>query len=480
MNDDLKILITGTLNAGKSIGEINTAIKGIEKKLDKVKLNIKLDDNLSKTLNDFTKATEKLLSSNSALGKSFREEETVIKNIDGTVDKVNRKFMRTGEIIEKTTKIVDKNKQATNSETDAINKQTIALDKLGEAQKKVTRTNAQGDVLGKTQTFKSGNTDTTVNLDRNNNVTGSKVVENLAKERQQTEQLNISKQKLRDTLRQLDNEGKVSAANLTKLNRAIDNSQNIRQIKSLEDNLKNLNRIRENEHKLELARQKAQLDVQKIKNTHGGYVDNSGLDKYTASVNSLTPRTANLNKELQKNSMQFQQVAQNARSAAGAAQQAGMGFGEMFSTAMTKFPVWMLASTAFFLPLQGLASIRDRLIEIDTQMVGLQRVMDMPDFKFTELLNEAVDASDQLASKLTDVLSIMNDFGRMGFNETELVDMTKTAQMLQNISDLDATQSVDTLTSAMLNFNIAAEDSVIIADKLNEVDNNFAINKTVA
>jgi TP901 family phage tail tape measure protein len=116
-----------------------------------------------------------------------------------------------------------------------------------------------------------------------------------------------------------------------------------------------------------------------------------------------------------------------------------------------------------------------RLIEIDTLMTDIRRVMNMPDFKFTQLLEEAVGTSDELSSKLNDVLKIMGDFGRMGFGENQLVDITKTAQVLQNISDLDASSSVDTLTSAMLNFNIAAEDSITIADKLNEVDNNYAI-----
>lgn len=116
-----------------------------------------------------------------------------------------------------------------------------------------------------------------------------------------------------------------------------------------------------------------------------------------------------------------------------------------------------------------------RLIEIDTLMVDLQRVMDAPDYKFVEMLDQAVVASDQLSSKLTDFLKILGDFGRMGFEENELMDISKTGQILQNISDLDAKDSVDTLTSAMLNFNIAAEDSITIADKLNEVDNNFAI-----
>jgi TP901 family phage tail tape measure protein len=116
-----------------------------------------------------------------------------------------------------------------------------------------------------------------------------------------------------------------------------------------------------------------------------------------------------------------------------------------------------------------------RLVEIDTLMVDLQRVMDAPDYKFVEMLDQAVVASDQLSSKLTDFLKILGDFGRMGFDENQLMDISKTGQILQNISDLDAKDSVDTLTSAMLNFNIAAEDSITIADKLNEIDNNFAV-----
>jgi TP901 family phage tail tape measure protein len=64
----------------------------------------------------------------------------------------------------------------------------------------------------------------------------------------------------------------------------------------------------------------------------------------------------------------------------------------------------------------------------------------------------------------------MGGFGRMGFSDSQLTDITKTAQVLQNISDLDANGAVDTLTSAMLNFNVASKDSITIADKLNEVD----------
>lgn len=136
---------------------------------------------------------------------------------------------------------------------------------------------------------------------------------------------------------------------------------------------------------------------------------------------------------------------------------------------------WMISATAFYGPIRMMEDMISRLVEIDTLMTDINRVMDVPDFKLTELLGEAVNASDELSSKLTDMLKTIGDFGRMGFQENELIDISKTAQVLQNISDLDAKSAVDTLTSAMLNYNIAASDSIKIADQLNEVDNNFAI-----
>src|SRR5690606_21121591 len=73
-------------------------------------------------------------------------------------------------------------------------------------------------------------------------------------------------------------------------------------------------------------------------------------------------------------------------------------------------------------------------------------------------------------------LHLMGEFARIGdYTQDELVDMASTAQVLTNISDLDAQGSFDALVSAMMNYNIEAERSIEIADKLNEVDNQFAI-----
>jgi TP901 family phage tail tape measure protein len=177
----------------------------------------------------------------------------------------------------------------------------------------------------------------------------------------------------------------------------------------------------------------------------------------------------------QKLQTQLRQVGTNLKEVAGATRQANQGFGEMLRTAMQKFPVWMISATIFYAPIRAMEDMTQRLMDIDKAMTEIRRVMDMPEFKFTELLQDAVDTSEELTTKLSDVLSIMGDFGRQGYEGSQLLDLTKTAQVMQNISDLDASSTVDSLVSAMVNFNVTAQDSITIANKLNEVDNNYAI-----
>lgn len=230
------------------------------------------------------------------------------------------------------------------------------------------------------------------------------------------------------------------------------------------------------DHQLQLYQRQAQINTQNLRRTHGGYVDNTALNNYLDSVNRLSRDTPDLTKHMQNLNMQFKEIQTNAKSAAGALEQSGLSLREMLSTAMTRFPVWMLAATAFYAPLRALRDMTDRLIEIDTLLTDINRVMDISSEGLTNMLDAAIEASDELSSKLTDVLHLMGEFARIGdYTQDELVDMASTAQVLTNISDLDAQGSFDALVSTMMNYNIEAERSIEIADKLNEVDNQFAI-----
>ena len=114
-DNDLKISLTGNLNTGKTIGEVNKQIKNIINKanLQKIKLNIEIDQKALTTLNKFNQSFEKSNKIVSESNKIIKQEQNVLKKLDGSVEKVTKSFMKNGEIIEKTTRTRKEQAQAT-------------------------------------------------------------------------------------------------------------------------------------------------------------------------------------------------------------------------------------------------------------------------------------------------------------------------------------------------------------------------------
>jgi TP901 family phage tail tape measure protein len=477
MANNLKISLIATLDKQLSKDEINKKIKEIEGQFGKINLQIKIDDTVMKKLTELTSQLKKFGSVSTESSKLIEENN---KKQAKSVDELTQKYSK------------------------LINQ--------------VNKYNKDGSLKSTTSTYQDdkGN-GRIINTNATGSVTSYKDVENLKKFENETKNL-------QKTLQDLARTGKYSTDELRKIGQGINVASTIKELDNLKNRMagmkldnsfgtqiekvqrslknmydsgltnekffKNFNKvINSAKNVAELDKIKAALervsDTGKNKNLQQSLLtqansvlssgskklDTAGLTNLITSLKNIKPNASSASNELNKLKNQLKEYS----SQVGNAHNITKSFGQSLKDAFKSFSVFSLATTAFYAPIKALEDMASRLIEIDTLMTEIRRVMDMPDFKFTQLLQEAVDTSDELSTKLKDTLSIMGDFGRMGFDSNQLVDITKTAQVLQNISDLDATSSVDTLTSAMLNFNIAADQSITIADKLNEVDNNFAI-----
>lgn len=129
----------------------------------------------------------------------------------------------------------------------------------------------------------------------------------------------------------------------------------------------------------------------------------------------------------------------------------------------------------FYAPLRGLESAVDQIVMLDTQMTELRRVMDTTPQTYNNLLQESISLSSELGNRVEDVNQAMVEFARQGYDPSTLIDLTETATIASNISELSTTDAMSSLTAAMQSYNIEAENSMSIIDRLNEVDNNFAI-----
>jgi hypothetical protein len=479
MANNLKISVVATLNTGLSIGEINRAISGIEKKVNALKLKIEVNQSVLSTLNSFAKQMERVsdaaLKTGATVASTMKQADKAIKEEARTVDELTERY-------KKLTNEVNKYKK------DGALKSTTSTYQDDKGNGRVINTNAKGEVtsykdienitkfqreqeklrkslieLGRTGKY---TTDELRKIGQGINLSSTiKELSNLQSRMGNMKlgtSLNSQTESVRQSLKKMYDQGVINENFFRNFNKVINSSKNVGELNKIQQALQRVNEAGKNKN----LQQGLLSQAQTLLGTNSKKLDVSGVNNLIASLKNIKPNAASATNELQRLQTQLREYTANAR----VAHEHTMTFGSALRQALAGFSLWSLTAQLVYAPIRALQDMTSRLITIDTLMTDLRRVMELPDFKFTEILQNAVDTSDKLSSKLTDVLGIMGSFGRMGFNDNQLVDITKTAQVLQNISDLDANSSVDTLTSAMLNFNISAKDSISIADKLNEVD----------
>jgi TP901 family phage tail tape measure protein len=498
--DDLKILITAGLNYGLSLKEINTAISGIEKKIKKLKLKVEIPQDFQKSIQGFITATEKMKRISDEQNKVMEQHERIIKKADGSTEKLTEQILKNGEIIKKSRTITDEKTKSTEKYTDAIEKQKDELEELGRLEKERIRRNSQGEVLNSSQTRKNDNVTTTANFNSDGKLTNTIEVIDYAKDIKEIEAIDkahfmalksdrakketldklhyLALQKNRERDQQLLEKKYKEAEALDRAHFMAlkDNKKRIEDMDKLHYLALQRNREfdlkkQDEYHKLEMFKQKSLIDVQNLIRRFDGTVDNKALDDYVNKVNKLTTDTPELRKEMDKLNLSFKEIGANAQTSGSHA----ITMGQALKTAFQKFPIWMLAATAFYAPIRFLEASVQTLVQIDKQTTELRRVLD-PSFDFNGMLKDSIQLANELGKSIQDINEAMIGFARQGdFSQEQIKALTRTAILAANISDLTVEESMSAMVSAMEIFNITAEDSISIINRMNEVDNSFAI-----
>jgi TP901 family phage tail tape measure protein len=479
--ENLSLKIIGTLNVGATIGEINGQLKGIEKKIEKLTLNIKIDDKVSKSLSDFSKAMENHKKIAEDLNRVIREEKVVTKEADGVVREKIKQHLKSGEVIEKEIERINKKNKATQEEKEVTGQLINELDKLGRKQKEITRQNAKEQPLGSSQKYRNNFTDTTYTANKNGELTSTRTVLNLDQQSKAVEALNQQFLKLKTS-------GELSEKTITKMGNSINSallhtSQGAELAVSEIDKLRNrLNTLdagvkirqanQELEKQLELYKRSAEMQVTALKNNNHKILSDDqkvSLQNYLNSVRALNVNTPQLQHTMRQLSLDFREVSVSAETAA----HGQMSMLEMFRTAMTKFPVWMAATTAFYGSLNALKGAIGVIVEVDTRLTNLKKVMDQ-DTNFVNIMDNARVSAEKFGKTLTEVLDAYTEFARQGYKEQDLYNLGDAGLVTSNVGEMAASQAAQYLTSAMVQYNVATKDSMKVIDAWNNVSNKNA------
>lgn len=154
----------------------------------------------------------------------------------------------------------------------------------------------------------------------------------------------------------------------------------------------------------------------------------------------------------------------------------GKNLKDQFKEAGASFTQWLSVSSGIMALVYQLQKIPKEVIAVNKAMVELTKVSDASSSDIAKYFDEAAKSAKNLGSSVSDVINATADFSRLGYSLPEASELAKVATLYKNVGDgIDINEASSSLVSTMKAFNITAEDSISIIDKLNEVGNNFSI-----
>ena len=214
---------------------------------------------------------------------------------------------------------------------------------------------------------------------------------------------------------------------------------------------------------------KLQNDYAKAMQQNARHIDKGGMKDLIQQIKQVdvTSNTALNSLKGQQAQMQgyVNQAAQATRSQ--------MGIMENFQNALVKFPIWMGASTLFFGAIRSAKEFTTTIIEIDSRMTTLQKVMS-DSANMDETWNDATVAAQRYGQTLRDVLDSYAEFARQGFEGVDLSNFGNAALMASNVGEIGVQQASEFLTAASAQWQTDSQEAMNQVDSWNEIANNYA------
>lgn len=177
---------------------------------------------------------------------------------------------------------------------------------------------------------------------------------------------------------------------------------------------------------------------------------------------------------------EFAQVTNQAQ----LADKATLNVGDRIKNQLKQCATYFGVAGAMMVGSQGIRSMFNNTLQVDTQMTELRRVTDLSESQYTNLFSEMTASAQQYGVALSDIISATADWSRAGFNANTSKQLAEITTMYQHVSDLDYDEAAQNLLTSYKGFekqlteryNGDATQAVgHIGDILNELDNKYAV-----
>lgn len=114
------------------------------------------------------------------------------------------------------------------------------------------------------------------------------------------------------------------------------------------------------------------------------------------------------------------------------------------------------------------------VVELDTAMTKLKRVTDETAEGYERFLETAKKSAKETSTTLTDTVEQAARWAKSGYDAATSAELAKTSLIYSIVGDVDNETAVSDLVTVLRGFNMEAEDSLSIVDKLDALNNKYA------
>lgn len=117
----------------------------------------------------------------------------------------------------------------------------------------------------------------------------------------------------------------------------------------------------------------------------------------------------------------------------------------------------------------------NEVLKIDTAMTGLYKVTDETSERYDRFLKSTSKNAQKLGSTISGLIDQSATWAKLGYSMDEAEGLAQISSIYAHVGEVDNDTAVSDLITSMKAFNITAEESVTIVDRLNELGNNYAV-----
>lgn len=190
-------------------------------------------------------------------------------------------------------------------------------------------------------------------------------------------------------------------------------------------------------------------------------------------VTDVTQKMETYNKTSNTASQANEQISSSADKASKSTKSLGADFVDT-TLKVAKFGASTAVIGVFYSAIQ---EAKEAVTDFDAAMIEFNKVSDLSGDSLNDYTQKLADMGEEVGRSRTEMLESATMFKKTGSSEEESAELAKVAEMYRNIADaqVSSADAASFLVSQMKAYNITAEDSIEIIDKVNEVANRFSV-----